>query len=128
MTALGTWLEMLFLKRSPIASSRSSDPTTLPDVMAEKNFSSSCRTAARSGIQTCAERIRLAVADEPILAEGSPLTITLSAGTTVLDPMSGTESDALIAADTALYKAKNAGAKPGRHLGVEPQSSLTLAR
>jgi len=60
-------------------------------------------------IRRCAERIRSAVADEPILAEGSYLTITVSAGTTVLDPVPGTESDALAVADTALYRAKNAG-------------------
>ncbi len=60
-------------------------------------------------IERCAERIRLAIADEPILAEASFLTVTVSAGTTVLNPVPGTESDALAVADTALYRAKNAG-------------------
>ena len=60
-------------------------------------------------IQSCAERIRAAIADQPILAEDFRLTITVSAGTTVLDPNVGTESDALTAADTALYNAKDAG-------------------
>jgi two-component system cell cycle response regulator len=60
-------------------------------------------------IQKCAERIRASVADEPIPAEGSYLTVTVSAGTAVLDPALGTESDALAVADSALYQAKNAG-------------------
>jgi two-component system, cell cycle response regulator len=60
-------------------------------------------------IQSCAERIRSAIADEPILAEGSHLSATVSAGTAVLDPVMRTESDALAAADAALYRAKRAG-------------------
>jgi len=60
-------------------------------------------------IQSCAERIRSAIADVPILADGSYLTATVSAGTMVLDPVQGTESDALTAADAALYRAKEAG-------------------
>jgi two-component system, cell cycle response regulator len=60
-------------------------------------------------IERCAERIRSAIAEEPILAEGSFLTVTVSVGTTVLNPIPATESDALAAADTALYRAKNAG-------------------
>jgi len=60
-------------------------------------------------IQSCAERIRSAIANEPILAEGSSFTVTISAGTKVLDPVLGTESDALAEADTALYQAKNTG-------------------
>jgi two-component system, cell cycle response regulator len=60
-------------------------------------------------IQNCAERIRSAIANSPILAEGSSLTVTVSAGTKVLDPVRGTESDALAEADTALYQAKNTG-------------------
>jgi two-component system, cell cycle response regulator len=63
----------------------------------------------RERIQNCAERIRSAIADHPILAEGLSLAVTVSAGTTVLDPMRGTERDALAEADTALYRAKNAG-------------------
>jgi two-component system, cell cycle response regulator len=60
-------------------------------------------------IQSCAERIRSSIGDQPILAEGSCLTVTVSAGTTVLDPVLGSESDALAAADAALYRAKEAG-------------------
>jgi two-component system, cell cycle response regulator len=60
-------------------------------------------------IQNCAERIRSAIASQPIFAEGSSLTLTVSAGTKVLDPVLGTESDALAEADTALYQAKNTG-------------------
>ena len=60
-------------------------------------------------IQSCAERIRSAIANQPILAEGSSLTVTVSAGTKVLDAALGTESDGLAEADTALYQAKKSG-------------------
>jgi two-component system, cell cycle response regulator len=60
-------------------------------------------------VQACAERIRSAMAEESILVEGSEIAITLSVGTAILDPLAITEKDALIAADAALYDAKNAG-------------------
>ena len=60
-------------------------------------------------VQACAERFRLAVADTPILAPQAPLEVTISAGTAVIDPRLHSEREALAAADSALYKAKNAG-------------------
>jgi diguanylate cyclase (GGDEF)-like protein len=60
-------------------------------------------------IQTCAERIRSAMAEQPVLALGTSIAITVSAGTAVLSPRLNTEKDALAAADTALYRAKSSG-------------------
>jgi two-component system cell cycle response regulator len=60
-------------------------------------------------IQTCAERIRSAMAGQPVLAHGSGIAITVSAGTAVLVPRLNTEKEALEAADTALYRAKSGG-------------------
>jgi len=60
-------------------------------------------------IQSCAERIRSAIGDELILAEGSRLCVTASIGTAILDPRSGTKRTVLAEADAALYKAKNGG-------------------
>jgi len=60
-------------------------------------------------IQSCAERIRTAIAGAPFLAEGSWLSVTASIGTTILHPGRGTEMAALAEADAALYKAKHAG-------------------
>jgi two-component system cell cycle response regulator len=63
----------------------------------------------RGQIQVCAERIRLAMEDQPVLAIGSRIAITVSAGTAILNPRLNTEKDALAAADTALYRAKSGG-------------------
>ncbi len=60
-------------------------------------------------LQSCAERVRVAVADAPVLAEGSSLSVTVSVGTAVLDPLRYTEREALEAADNALYEAKRTG-------------------
>ncbi len=63
----------------------------------------------REQIQICAERIRLAMAERPVLALDAKIAITVSAGTAVLAPRLNTEKDALAAADTALYSAKSRG-------------------
>jgi len=60
-------------------------------------------------IQVCAERIRSAMAREPVLAYGAKISITVSAGTAILAPGLNTEREALAAADAALYDAKSAG-------------------
>jgi len=60
-------------------------------------------------VQKCAERIRLAIVGEGVSAEGAAIAITVSVGTAILDPLSTNEKDALAAADTALYHAKNSG-------------------
>ncbi len=60
-------------------------------------------------IQICAERIRSAMAEQPVLALGSRIAVTVSAGTAVLAPRLNTEKEALAAADTALYRAKTGG-------------------
>jgi two-component system cell cycle response regulator len=60
-------------------------------------------------VQVCAERIRLAMEERPVLAQGSSIAITVSAGTAILAPRLNTEKDALAAADTALYRAKREG-------------------
>ena len=63
----------------------------------------------REQIQVCAERIRSAMEEQPVLTHGSTIAITVSAGTAILAPRLNTEKDALAAADTALYRAKGAG-------------------
>ena len=63
----------------------------------------------REQIQICAERIRSAMAEQPVLALDSRIAITVSAGTAVLVPRLNSEKDALAAADTALYRAKSGG-------------------
>jgi len=56
-----------------------------------------------------AERVRLAIAKEPVTMEQGSLTVTVSIGTTIIEPLFDTEKDALAAADNALYESKNAG-------------------
>jgi diguanylate cyclase (GGDEF)-like protein len=46
---------------------------------------------------------------QPILAEGSGITVTVSIGSIVVNPTLHTEKDALSSADAALYQAKNQG-------------------
>jgi two-component system, cell cycle response regulator len=60
-------------------------------------------------IQVCAERIRLAMEEQPVLAYGSTIAITVSAGMAILAPWLSSEKDALAAADNALYRAKSGG-------------------
>jgi diguanylate cyclase (GGDEF)-like protein len=60
-------------------------------------------------IRQCAERIRRALAGKPILADGKRLSVTTSVGATVAMPPRHNEQDALKAADSALYLAKNSG-------------------
>jgi two-component system cell cycle response regulator len=60
-------------------------------------------------VQLCAERIRLAMSSEPILAEGTEIVITVSIGSVVVNPALQTEKDALSSADAALYQAKSQG-------------------
>ena len=63
------------------------------------------RNQARDG----AERIRLAVADGPVVANGSEFPVTISIGVAVTAPGDTSESEVLSAADTAMYRAKSAG-------------------
>jgi diguanylate cyclase (GGDEF)-like protein len=56
-----------------------------------------------------AERIRIAVADQPILANGSEFPVTISIGVAVTVPGDISESEVLSSADTAMYRAKSAG-------------------
>lgn len=63
----------------------------------------------RQQIQVCAERIRSAMEEQPVLAHGSTIAITVSAGTAILGPWLSSEKDALAAADNALYRAKSGG-------------------
>lgn len=62
----------------------------------------------RTQLEQSAERIRIAVAGQPVSAEGSLVQVTVSIGASVAD---GGESDReiLTAADTALYQAKVKG-------------------
>jgi diguanylate cyclase (GGDEF)-like protein len=60
-------------------------------------------------VRECAERIRVAIADEPMLAGGVRIPMTASVGTTVVDPSLITDEQALATADAALYHAKASG-------------------
>jgi len=60
-------------------------------------------------VGSCAERVRKQVGDRPFDAGGSPLAVTVSLGTAVLNPLIDTQQDALAAADGALYRAKQSG-------------------
>jgi two-component system cell cycle response regulator len=63
----------------------------------------------RNQARDSAERIRLAVADEPVLANGSEFPVTISIGVAVTTPGDISESEVLASADTAMYQAKSAG-------------------
>lgn len=60
-------------------------------------------------VEVCAERIRAAVCSEPIAAEGLEISVTASIGAVVADTLHQKEKEALSAADSALYEAKNQG-------------------
>jgi diguanylate cyclase (GGDEF)-like protein len=60
-------------------------------------------------VKSCAERVRARVAEHPFDVGGSFLSVTVSLGTTVLEPLNDTQQDALAAADRALYRAKHSG-------------------
>jgi two-component system cell cycle response regulator len=57
----------------------------------------------------CAERIRLGMEEQAFAVDGARIAVTASLGTAVVDPLMNTEREALAAADTALYAAKNGG-------------------
>lgn len=64
----------------------------------------------KTEVEHSANRIRLAIANEPILTEGSKIPVTASIGAAVLLPDSVAHEDALLAAaDQALYRAKENG-------------------
>jgi diguanylate cyclase (GGDEF)-like protein len=63
----------------------------------------------RNQARDSAERIRLAVADEPVLANGSEFPVTISIGVAVTAPGDTSESEVLSFADNAMYRAKSAG-------------------
>jgi diguanylate cyclase (GGDEF)-like protein len=60
-------------------------------------------------VATVAERIRSAVASEPVHIGDLALQVTLSIGICILQPLLHTAEEALASADTALYESKNAG-------------------
>lgn len=65
------------------------------------------RDADKVGV--VAERVRLAIAEEPVTIEQGTLGVTVSIGTAIIEPYYDTERDALAAADNALYESKNSG-------------------
>ena len=60
-------------------------------------------------LQACAERIRNAVAGEPMLVGMTPISMTTSVGTAVTMSPPHAMLDTLAAADSALYQAKHTG-------------------
>ena len=63
----------------------------------------------KAQLQACAERIRLTISSEPMVAGETQISMTASVGTTVIMSPSHAMLDALAAADSALYKAKHSG-------------------
>lgn len=63
----------------------------------------------RLQLQSCAERIRAAIAGEPMLVGETAITMTTSVGTSVTICPAHAMLDVLAAADSALYQAKNTG-------------------
>ena len=63
----------------------------------------------RDQLTECAERVRSAIGDEPIGADGVGIKLTASVGTTVVGPLVISEQEALATADAALYQAKARG-------------------
>ena len=63
----------------------------------------------KTQIEQNANRIRLAIASAPILSASSEIIVTASLGAAVTSPGGGSERETLLAADTALYRAKNEG-------------------
>jgi two-component system cell cycle response regulator len=64
----------------------------------------------KAEVEQNANRIRLAIAAAPILTASSEIPVTASIGATVIDGAApASQKDALLAADKALYDAKNSG-------------------
>jgi diguanylate cyclase (GGDEF)-like protein len=63
----------------------------------------------RELVRQCSERVRMAIAEEPMLVDGEHIHVTVSVGATVVNPALITEQEALATADAALYHAKNSG-------------------
>ncbi|MFT4179799.1 MAG: GGDEF domain-containing protein [Thermomonas sp.] len=59
--------------------------------------------------QACAERLREAVAAAAFLPDGEPRQITVSIGVAALGPRHGSRNNLMVAADSALYRAKSEG-------------------
>jgi len=70
-------------------------------------------------LKHCAERIRVAIAEAPMVVDGVTIRITVSVGTTIVDPSVTTGQEALATADAALYLAK----KGGRNRAVEQRQA-----
>jgi two-component system cell cycle response regulator len=60
-------------------------------------------------MMACAERVRIAIEEEPIIVDGVRIKLTASVGATVVDPSVISEQEALAGADAALYSAKTTG-------------------
>ncbi len=63
----------------------------------------------RNQARDSAERIRVAVANGPVVANGSEFPVTISIGVAVTARGDTSESEVLSSADTAMYRAKSAG-------------------
>jgi len=62
-----------------------------------------------NAVRLCAERILGSMVDKPVIFDGASMTVTVSLGTTVVDPVLRAEKDAFAAANSALYFAKRTG-------------------
>jgi diguanylate cyclase (GGDEF)-like protein len=64
---------------------------------------------AATAVRACADRVRSAICDGPISAQGTPILVTASLGATVATFPFHSTHEAVTAADIALYEAKNNG-------------------
>src|ERR1035441_3747255 len=85
-------------------------------------------TCDREHLKLCAERLRIAIAEKPMQADGVNIQMTVSIGTTIVDSSGTTEQEALSAVDAALYLAKRGGRNravdDGRPAAVSPIKNL----
>ncbi len=92
-------------------------------------------STAEADVAAVAERVRLAVADGPVDAAGTPLMVTISAGVTTVAP-GDTTTTFVDRADSALYAAKRRGRDrvvpfsglTPTDLAAEESSTLRVAR
>ncbi len=78
----------------------------------------------REDTKACAERIRLAIADGAIAAQGARIAVTASLGVTVATRSAQDSQEAISTADRALYESKHSGRNRTTFHDLDPQLHL----